>query len=298
MINDSKIVLSIVIVTWNSKQMTLDCLKSIYAISDFRGDLSLQVELNGSRRCDEAFNLLIEVILIDNNSNDNTLQEIKNIFPEVILISNEENIGYAAACNRGMKIAKGKYVLLLGNDTILKDYSLKNCIEFLEKNENCGAVGCKLIYPDGRLQGNCKKFPTLKNAFFTYSSLDKLNYDYDMQWFKYNETIEVDQIATTFLMIRNDVLKIINYFDEQYKILYNDVDLCKKIWNSGYKIFFLNTSEIVHYGSHSTTKANHKIRKIMYEDILKYYKNNFGFKAKSLLPVLKTRFIFVSLFKK
>lgn len=277
---DNNKILSIVIVNWNAAEHTLQCLESIFSDN--------YVFTNPDKT---------EVILIDNNSADNSVELISEKFSSVKLISNKDNKGYAVACNQGMKIASGEYVLLLGNDTIIKPDTLSECINYLNQNENCGAVGCRLVFPDGRLQGNCKKFPKLRNAFFTYLSLHKLNYDYDMLWFNYDKTIAVDQIATTFLMIKNDILKKINYFDEKYKILYNDVDLCKKIWDSGYKIIFLHSVEIIHYGSHSTKRADYKIRKIMYEDIMRYYTGNFGIFAYLLFPVLLIRLFIISLFK-
>lgn len=273
-------ILSIVIVNWNAKQLVVNCIESIY-----------------SDRLYEKNTTGLEIILIDNNSSDDSAFEISHRFPRVKIISNKENLGYAIASNQGVKIAKGKYVLLLGNDTELKNGTIEECINFFETNTDCGAVGCRLIYPDGRLQGNCKKFPKLKNAFYTYLSLNRLNYDYDMLWFDYNKTMEVDQISTTFLMVRNDILKKIGYFDEQYRILYNDVDLCKKIWSSGKKISFLHTTEIVHHGSHSTKRANYKIRKIMYKDVLRYYVKNFGVFAYTLYPVLLFRLFIILLFK-
>ncbi|HEY5122203.1 MAG TPA: glycosyltransferase family 2 protein [Ignavibacteria bacterium] len=274
------VTLSIVIVNWNSRNETLNCLKSIFDISDFK------------ERENE-----FEIIVIDNDSKDGSVSAINSEFPSVTILKNNSNIGYAPACNIGLKMAEGKYVLLLGNDTIMKNGSLSGTINFLENDLNCGAVGCRLVYPDGNLQGNCKKFPKLINAFYTYLSFNNLNRDYDMLWFDYDKTMEVDQIATTFLMVRNEILKKINYFDEQYKILYNDVDLCRKIWNSGFKIYFLHTAEIVHIGSHSTTKAGFGIRKIMYRDILKYFRNNFGLRAYFLLPVLFFRILFVTFLK-
>jgi GT2 family glycosyltransferase len=85
-------------------------------------------------------------------------------------------------------------------------------------------------------------------------------------------------------MIRRDLLEKIGYFDEAYKILYNDVDLCKRIWESGEKIYFLSTAEIIHLGSQSTKKADFKLRKIMYKDIYRYYRKNFGLKAAAPCP--------------
>jgi GT2 family glycosyltransferase len=114
-----------------------------------------------------------------------------------------------------------------------------------------------------------------------------------MAWFSYDKDIEVDQIATTFLMIRMVILKRINYFDESYKILYNDVDLCMKIKKLGYKIMFLSGAAIIHHGSQSTKQADITIRKIMYDDIFRYYKRNFGLPAYLLLPVLYLRLLII-----
>lgn len=274
------VLLSIIIVTWNTRKLTLNCLKSIYSISDY-GMLEDK----------------LEIIVIDNASNDNTAQSIEKDFPRTNLILNDSNRGYAPACNQGMKASKGKYTLLLGSDTELKNNSLISCINFLETTPGAAAAACRLVYPNGKLQGNCKKFPSMMNAVFTYTSLDFLNKDYDMASFNYDRVREVDQVATTFLMIRKDILDKIGYFDEQYRILYNDVDLCKRIWETGSKIYFIPDAEVVHAGSHSTKKAKTNVRKIMYNDIYRYYKNNFGFIAVILIPILFIRLIIVSMFR-
>lgn len=276
----SDYILSVVIVNWNARQLTTDCIESIY-----RNKLS---DKNAGS---------IEIILIDNGSSDDSVFEISEKFPGVRILSNKENLGYAVACNQGMRIARGKYVLLLGNDTVLKGDALESCVNFLDNESSCGAVGCRLIYPSGELQGNCKRFPKLRNAFYTYLSLNRLNYDYDMLWFDYGSTTEVEQIATTFLMIRNEQLKKIGYFDEQYRILYNDVDLCRKIRETGYRIFFLHTAEVIHHGCHSTKRADYKVRKIMYGDIYRYYRNRFGIRAILLKPILLFRLAFIIIIK-
>jgi GT2 family glycosyltransferase len=116
-----------------------------------------------------------------------------------------------------------------------------------------------------------------------------------MLWFNYDKTIKVDQIATTFLMIKGDILRKLNGFDEKYKILYNDVDLCKRIWKENKEIHFLHDALVIHHGSYSTKKAKYGLRKIMYDDIIRYYRNNFGVKAYILYPVLLLRLFFISL---
>ena len=269
--------LSIVIINWNGKEMTENCINSII-----------------ENCCDEIKNNVYEIIAIDNGSTDGSAEYLNKFSDSIKLIKNYSNTGYAPACNIGMRAASGKYVLLLGNDTIILDEALQKCVKFLDEHDECGAVGCRLLNPDGSAQNNCKKFPKLRNGFYTYLSLDSLNKDYDMASFKYDRTAEIEQISTTFLMVRKDLLEQIGYFDKRYKILYNDVDLCRKIWNAGKKIYFLHTAEAIHYGSQSTKKAGFKERRIMYSDIYRYYRINFGIWASALLPALWLRLLFVT----
>ena len=270
--------ISIVIANWNTKSLIEDCVNSIFSSTPFS-------EVN------------YEVIIIDNASTDGSREYLRSLNDKITLIENDTNVGYAKACNQGMKISKGKYILLLGSDTIMNKGTLKTCADFLDATPDAGAVSCKLLNPDGSIQNSLKKFPKLTNAFYTYLSFDKLNREYDMSDFDYDSTCEAEQAAATFLMIRNDLLKEISYFDESYRILYNDVDLCSRIWKAGYKIYFLHTASIIHYGSHSTKNADFALRKIMYSDIYRYYSKHFGFKAKFLYPILAFRLIVVSTIK-
>ncbi len=270
--------ISIVIANWNTKELIKQCVESIF-------DSTPQEEVQ------------YEVIIIDNASTDGSTEYLRSQSGRITLIENKTNAGYAKACNQGIKIARGKFILLLGSDTIMKAGTLFECVKFLDNNIDAGAVSCKLLNPDGSTQNSLKKFPELKNAFFTYLSLDKLNRDYDMAEFKYDNTIEVEQADASFLMVRKDLLEKIGYFDESYRILYNDVDLCRRIQKAGYKIYFLPDFSIIHYGSHSTKNADFGLRKIMYSDIYRYYCRNFGFKAKFLYPILAFRLIVVSSIK-
>jgi GT2 family glycosyltransferase len=273
-------ILSIIIVNWNGKRLTKNCINSI-------------LETNPGKIKSGEF----EIIVIDNGSADGSVEELKKLIDSIKLIENKENIGYAPACNQGIRIAQGKYILLLGNDTLILNGALEKCISFMEKHSECGAAGCKLLNPDGTVQNNCKRFPEFINGFYTYLSLNKLNRDYDMSWFKYDKTMEVEQISTTFLLIRSSLLKNTGGFNEDYKILYNDVDLCKKIWKSGKKIYFMHNAEVIHYGNQSTKKARFRERKIMYSDIYRYYRKNFGIISIMLLPVLFARLLFVTAIK-
>jgi len=269
--------LSIVIANWNTRELIQQCIESLIEYP--------------------PANTEFEIIVVDNGSDDGSRQYLESLGSKIILIRNDTNRGYAAAANQGMKSARGKFVLLLGSDTIMHEGTLAECINYLKDNKNCGAVSCKLLNPDGSVQNNLKKFPRLRNAFFAYLSFDKLNRDYDMAEFKYDKSIVAEQIATTFFMTRRDLLKEAGYFDEAYRILYNDVDLCHKISDLGYDLCFLHTCSITHYGSHSTKNADFALRKKMYGDIYRYYKNYFGFKAKFLYPILVFRLFIVSSIK-
>ncbi len=270
--------LSIVIANWNTRRLIEECLSSIFDTTP-RGKPEY------------------EIIVIDNASTDGSREFLRALNDKITLIENDTNAGYAKACNQGMKAARGKYVLLLGSDTLMQPDTLNECVNFLENTSDAGAVACRLINPDGSLQSSLKKFPRLKNAFYTYLSFDKLNRDYDMTDFSYSRTCTVDQAAATFLMIRKDLIESIGWFDESYRILYNDVDLCSRIWQAGKKIYFLHTVSIIHYGSHSTKNADYPLRKIMYSDIYRYYSRHFGFKAKFLYPILAIRLLIVTSIK-
>ncbi len=269
---------SIIIANWNTRRLIEDCVNSIFSSTPIN-------ELD------------YEIIVIDNASTDGSREYLRSVSDKIRLIENESNLGYARACNQGMKAAKGKYILLLGSDTIMRPATLTACAKFLDTRTDAGAVSCLLLNPDGSIQNSLKKFPKLRNAFYTYLSFDRLNREYDMADFAYDSTCEAEQAAATFLMIRKDLLEKISYFDESYRILYNDVDLCSRIWKAGFKIYFLHTASIVHYGSHSTKNADFALRKIMYSDIYRYYRKHFGFKAKFLYPILAFRLIIVSTIK-
>ncbi|MGB9696163.1 MAG: glycosyltransferase family 2 protein [Ignavibacteria bacterium] len=279
--NKYTFLLSVIIVSWRAKDLTLQCLGSVYNSKDF--------------------NLLkdaIEIIVVDNGSKDGTIDAIKKKFPTVSLIENHKNIGYAPACNQGITKSKGKYILLLGNDTRVKDDAFLGNITFLEENSSVGAITVRLLNDDGSLQkGNCKRFPSLKDGLFTYLGLTSFTNVYQMSSFDYSKITEIEQAATTYLMIRGELLKNLGGFDEKYRILYNDVDLCQRIKNSGYKIIFNPKVEVYHKGSASTCLADPTLRLVMYVDIYRYYYYNYGIKALVLIPVLFIRYIAVLLFK-
>jgi len=273
--------LSIIILTWNSKKYTLNCIDSIYRHTPKK--------------------IKYEIILIDNGSTQNTLEEVKKRFPDVIRIRNKKNLGFAKANNQGMKIAKGEIILLLNDDTIINDDSLYRAYKFLKAQpENIGAVACKLLNPNGTLQVSCRQFYTLKNIikiilgkscfFLPYSIRHKLYIDI---W-KHDKIREVDWVNMAFFMVRKSVIDKIGGLEERFHFYGEDMEFCYRMHLNNYKLLFLNTCEIIHIGGGSSI-GRYDLTKQMQNALLKFYdiygmkieKNimNLWFKVKNLYQI-------------
>ena len=185
--------------------------------------------------------------------------------------------------------------MLLGSDVLVTDESLQKMFDYLSLSQDVGAVSCRLLNPDRTVQRSCRRFPRLRDAVLTYLSLHTLASSYNISDFDFYRTQEVDQPAATCLMIRKSVVDRIGLFDERYTILYNDVDLCKRVHQAGWKIVYLADAEIIHHGSQSTNRATPAVRLEMYRNILVYYFRHFGSIAVVvLLPILGVRLAVVN----
>ena len=236
-----------------------------------------------------------EVIVIDNGSQDGTVDAIKARFPATVLLCNAANTGYAHANNQGIAAARGRHVLLLGSDTEVRPETLRVMAGFLDARPEAAAVACRLVNPDGSPQMSCRRFPRLRDAVATYLSLHFLARRYTMHGFDFFASREVDQPAATCLMVRRKVLNGLRGFDESYRILYNDVDLCKRLHDMGGRIFFTGETEVLHYGSVTTRSAPAGIRMEMYRNILLYFRRNRGPVAQWVLaPLLSVRLFMVT----
>lgn len=236
-----------------------------------------------------------EVIVIDNASHDGSPDMVAKEFPNVYLIRNADNKGFAGGNNQGIKVARGEYIVLLGSDTEVRQDSLQSMIQFLDTHPESGAVSCKLVLPNGELQRSCKRFPSLGNAIAMYCSLHWLNKTYLMHDFDHNSVKEVDQADATCIMIRRGVMNALGGLDERYSILYNDVDLCQRMKNLDVRVYFIPDAIVIHHGSQSTRKAPPALRLEMYHNVLDYYETYVGRYARwMLLPILFTRLLAVT----
>jgi GT2 family glycosyltransferase len=213
---------------------------------------------------------------------------LKKNFPECTLIVNKRNIGFVKANNLAIQHAKGSYVLYLNPDTKLITNPIFKMADFLENNKSYGAIGCKLILPDGQTQYICARtFPTPFNQFCFLSMLDrlfpksKLFSSVEVKYWDHNDDREVECLSGANLMVRKDIVDQLNGFDPNIFMYAEDVDLCYRIKKLGWKIYYLSDEIIMHYAGSSSKKQNkiHFSAIMQRESNLYFQKKHFG-KAK------------------
>lgn len=254
--------LSIIIVNYNVKEFLLNLLDSI-------------------RKATKNFS--IEIIVVDNASDDGSVDAIKEKFPEVKLITNSENIGFGAANNLALKEAKGKYFLMLNPDTIVREDTFEVMINFFEKHPECGIAGCKILNPDGSLQLACRRgFPGPWTSFTKVMGLSKLFpksrlfAKYNLTYLDENQTYEVDAVSGAFMMMRREVYEKIGGFDPQFFMYGEDLDLCYRAQKANFKVYYVHSSEIIHYKGESTKRSSIDETKLFYDAMHLFVKKHFS----------------------
>ena len=248
---------SIIIVTYNSEKEIINCINSLlHQLNDING----------------------EIVIIDNNSTDNTIFLIKEIDSKIIsIIQNSDNFGYTIANNQGIKNAKGEYLLFLNPDTIVPNGVINNLLNEIQGNKNFGAIAPQLRFPDGRIQKSCRRFPRRRDILYESIGLSKLfknskefNY-WKMGDFNHNKTSLVDQPAGAALLIPKKIINEIGLLDEQFPMFFSDVDLCKRIWDVGYNVRYTTNSFITHKGGASVYRKRIKMIVSSHFSFWKYF---------------------------
>ena len=203
----------------------------------------------------------LDVIVIDNNSADGSVEMVKNRFPEVNLMENDTNAGFAKACNQGISIAESKYVLFLNPDTVIEKDTIHNCFTFAEQHTDVGAIGVQMLDGAGQyLEESKRAFPTPLRALFKTSGLSKLFPNsklfsaYNLGHISKDDQIDVEVLCGAFMFIRKKVLDEIGGFDESYFMYGEDIDLSYRIINAGHRICYLGHNKIIHYKGQSTNR--------------------------------------------
>lgn len=222
--------LSIVIVNLNTKDLTIGCLRSIEKV---------------------AKDLSFEVLLTDNGSTDGSVEALRSLKKEkywenrLTLIFNKSNTGYAKANNQGIRKARGKYLLLLNNDTIVHEGALQNLVGFAEKTSDAGVIGSRLLNIDGSLQMSCYHFPTITNAVKEYWFGEKGLFEKFAP--RNDNPVNVDSVVGAAFLITPEARKRVGILDERYFAYFEDIDYCRQTWRKGLKVYYLPNSVITHY---------------------------------------------------
>jgi len=199
----------------------------------------------------------MEVIVVDNNSQDKTVEMIKNDFPQVKLVANDANEGFAAANNQGILQSHGEFILALNPDTKIPANTLHKMIAFMERKPKVGICGCKHRNPDFTLQPSVRAFPTWSALAFIFTKFAKLFpgsppvWKYLRQGLDYNLNQPVDQVAGSCFMIRREMINEIGLFDENFFIWFEEVDLCKRAKQEDWQVWYVADADIIHYGGQS-----------------------------------------------
>lgn len=232
--------LSIIILNYNTKDLVVDCLKSLEGIKN---------EVN------------FEIIVVDNASIDQSVEYIKKHFPKVRIIVNTQNLGFAKGNNSARSIVKTKYVLFLNSDTIVKPDVIKQTLNYLKQNSKIGAITCDVVLQSGSRDLDTRRsFPTPWVAFTHFSKLDRIfptSKTFSKYWYGYrdaNSIQEVDVIQGAFFLSPKKVLDEVGWFDEDYFLDGEDIDLCWKIKHKGYKIIYNPEVSIIHIKKGSKKK--------------------------------------------
>jgi GT2 family glycosyltransferase len=257
--------MSIVLVCWNNKDYLDPCLKSLY---------------------DAGLKSSFDIVVVDNGSTDGSQQMLIEKYPEVMRIQNEGNLGLGKASNQGIQATTGKYVLLLNNDTIVHGPSLDKLVRFLDDHPEAGAVGGKLLNPDGSFQSGYACFSTLMEEFLVVSHIGALLWPGYPSHGDSNKIQATGWLSSACLLLRRSALDQIGLLDENYFIYGDETDLQYRMNKAGWKVYSLPESTIVHFGGRSMDRW--KRRKMVYRGKLLFYQKNYG-----LLRTLVLRIMFL-----
>ena len=264
--------LSIIIVSYNTKKLLKDCLKSAFE--------SIEKKQSSSK-------FQFEVFVVDNGSKDGSVEMVEKDFPQVKLIENKENLGFAKANNQAIKKAQGRYILLLNSDTIVLGNTLSKMINWMDSHPEVGISSCQLLNPDRSIQATGGYFPTLPRVLAWMFFLDDLPFlgkaikpfhPHTPQFYTKDKTYtkeqELDWVTGAFFLVRREVFKKIGVLDEKFFMYVEEMEFCFRAKESGFKVVFVPESSIIHLGQRSSRVGSEGAVLGEYRGLLYFYKKH------------------------
>lgn len=249
-----------------------------YNVKDF-----LRGAIQSVQRALEAGRLTGEILVVDNDSSDESAEMVAREFPQVRLYALQENLGFGRANNRALRDAKGEYLLLLNPDTIVAEDTLRRMVYFMREHPEAGMAGCKLLNGDGSFQLSCRRgFPTPWASFCKLFGLSRffpnspLFARYNLTYLPIDETYEVDALGGAFMMMSRPALEATKGFDEDYFMYGEDLDLCYRVQKAGLKVFYVHDTATIHFKGESTRRSAINEVSVFYEAMHIFVKKNYG----------------------
>ena len=256
----TELALSIIIVSWNTRDLLAQCLKTV------------------STEIERLQPLSVETVVVDNVSTDDSVEMIKTEFPWVRLIANQENLGFAGANNQAIRQSTGRYILLLNPDTEIKPGAIEALIHSLDTQPTIGAVGPHTLNSDGSLQTSCYPTPTVSRELWRLFHLDRFHpYGaYQMATWDLEKPRQVDALLGACILLRRSVLEKIGLMDEGYFMYSEEIDLCHRIQRGGWSLYWVPQAKIIHYGGQSTGQVADKMFLRLYQSKLMFIRKHYG----------------------
>jgi GT2 family glycosyltransferase len=259
-----KNVVSVIIASWNAREYLHQCLASLTS---------------------EACFYPMEIIVVDNASSDGSADYVARHYPNVVLIRNRENLGFARANNLGISASTGRYICLINSDVKVLPNCITGLVDFCQEHPKVGMVGPRMIGFDGILQRSCRGFPNLWNMFCRALALDtlfpgnKMLTGYSLTHWKQDSLRPVDILFGCFWVVRREAVEQVGLLDEGFFIFSEDMDWCKRFWAHQWQVVFVPSSEAIHYGGASSSNAPLRFDIERQKADLQYWNKHYSFLA-------------------
>ena len=255
--------LSVIIVNWNTKELLLNCIDSFYRTVKGLG---------------------FEIFVVDNGSDDGSADSVRMSFPEIELIQNQRNLGFAKANNEALRKSKGRYALLLNTDVILTDGAVEKLVEFMEKNPTVGIAGGQLINGDGSKQNSFDNFPSLTTEVFNKSLLRMFFPErYPSKRVNYSDPIDVHSVIGACMIVRSQSIQEVGLLDEDYFFFLEETDWCYRMRRWRWRVCHMPQAKIVHLQGKTANLVRDRAKIEYYRSLYLFFKKHRGIVESALL---------------